>query len=741
MLVPIEQVNESVERYKDFVEGKKADAPVVPLDEAAIKSSRAITAGQIVSVEENLENRKEMLDAISVEPTEFAFERAIGKNDSVYSNFIALIAFAKQKVGRIVVKSGSRHLGYATGFMVSERLMLTNWHVFKEKEAVGQSEVEFSYELDMYGRSLRPTVFRLAPNDFYFSRKSLDYCIVAVEAADVSGINPLSSVGYHFLDPTLGKLGEEGKELLNIIHHPGGDYQQLSIRENKFTKILPSTIWYETDTAQGSSGSPVFNDQWQIVALHHSGVPLKSADGKHYLDKDNKIIQPVNGKIEESRVCWIANEGIRISVLLKDLFNEFPNNKFVAGMKNKPSDMILPSPQKLADTAPPQKTTSEKTEDRDEKNMENENSNDVRISFPASLIETNGNISININNRGFAAQPAVSGGLKAIDETTEDFLEIKKVELENTYDYSKCKGYNEKFLGIKIPMPRPKGDWLKYVAKLKNVDESILKYHYFSVIQHAVRKMPIISAINIDGNPDLRLDRTEREDVWLRDRRMDYDMQLNDAFYKSSGFDRGHLSRREDANYGATAEIAKEYADLTCVYTNACPQVPRLNRSTNSGLWGKLEKVILEKGVEKETGKYSKITVLNGPIFSKNDRYYKGIQIPMEFWKIILWFGEGGKLRATAFKLSQETLVESIDFEKLGFDTNTEFKEYRVSIKSLEDKTGLDFSRLLKYDTFKFDDGEESLMMDSENEFAEFVEENFSLQTETTDESYSAEDE
>ena len=577
-----------------------------------------------------------------------------------------------------------------------------------------------------------PIVFRLAPDDFYFSRKDLDYCVVAVEANDISGDVPLSSIGYHFLDPMLGKLGEEGKELLNIIHHPGGDYQQLSIRENRFTKVLPSTIWYETDTAQGSSGSPVFNDQWQIVALHHSGIPSKTEDGKNYLDKDNKIIEPENGKIDESRVCWIANEGIRISVLLKDLFGEFSDDKLVAGMKKKPSDMISQSLQKTTDTAPPQ-TLAEKTENQKDKTMENENSSNVQISFPASLIETNGNISININNRGLSAQPAVSSGLKSLGETTEDFLEVKKVELENTFDYSKCKGYDEKFLGIKIPMPRPKGCLLKYVAKRTDSDNSILDYHYFSVIQHAVRKMPIISAINIDGNPDLRLDRTERDDVWLRDRRMDYEMQLNDSFYKSSGFDRGHMSRREDANWGETAEIAKEYADLTCVYTNACPQVPRLNRSTNSGLWGKLEKLILEKGVEKEKGKYSKITVLNGPIFSEKDRYYKGIQIPMEFWKIILWFGENGKLRATAFKLSQETLVDNIDLEKLGFDTNTEFKEFQCSIKSLEDETSLDFSRLLKYDTFKFEDGEESLKMDSENEFAEFVAENFSLQTETSD--------
>jgi V8-like Glu-specific endopeptidase len=37
-------------------------------------------------------------------------------------------------------------------------------------------------------------------------------------------------------------------------------------------------VQYTTDTLPGSSGSPVFNDNWEVVALHHAGGPLKTND-------------------------------------------------------------------------------------------------------------------------------------------------------------------------------------------------------------------------------------------------------------------------------------------------------------------------------------------------------------------------------------------------------------------------------------------------------------------------------
>ncbi|HWR32143.1 MAG TPA: DNA/RNA non-specific endonuclease, partial [Chitinophagaceae bacterium] len=698
MIVPIDQLDDSSKRYEIW-QGKTVREEATILSEesliAAVDKSidEKVVKNNILGTEENMLKRKKMLQTQAPEPADFALERAIGKNDSVYSNFVELINEAKRKVGRIVLKQGSKTNGYATGFMVSEKLMLTNWHVFKSENDVAESEVQFFYELDTRGNPGQPVSFKLNREEFFYAFKELDYCLVAVDTTDVTGTVSLSSIGYIYLDPALGKLGNEGEESLNIIHHPDGDFKQLSIRENLFTKIMPTTIWYESDTAQGSSGSPVFNDQWQVVGLHHMGVPRRNEQGD-YLDKKGNIIPRDGNNIDVSRIHWIANEGIRISVILKDIFSKYPDAPVLYGLKQPPSSGIHEN------KSLPNKTYNQEKNTK----METNNTDHVQISFPASLVEASGNVNINISNRaGEGSTPSLRPPAKSSQDGREEFLEeAKKIEQEKNMDYSSCKGYLLKFLGVDIPMPQPIKSIKKFMAKLKGTDSNILKYHHYSVIFHSVRMMPVISAINVDGDKGKRLDKTKRgTDVWLRDNRFDYDIQLDDKYYRGSGFDRGHMSRREDANWGSTAEDARLFADLTCMYTNACPQINTLNQSKRGGLWGKLETVVLETGAIQERGKTAKVSVFNGPIFNdEKDPVFRGIQVPMEFYKIILWLTDKKELKATAFRLSQTELVDDIDFEAIDIDSNIEFKEYQCSIKSLERDTRLDFSHILKFDTY-----------------------------------------
>ncbi len=728
MLVSIEQLNESINRYKEW-EKKPAEEVVAVAEEELVKNiDKAIPdnviKGNMLGSQDNLAKRLELIEDKAPEPANFAFERAIGKNDSVYSNFVELIAGTKQKVGRITIKEGSRTIGFATGFMVSEKLLLTNWHVFNTKDDVADSEVQFFYEYDIFGRPMQSVSFKLKVADFFHSFRPLDYCLVAVEAIDVTGRVQLSSIGYIFLDPAPGKLGDEEIELLNIIHHPGGDYKQLSIRENKFTKIMPTTLWYQSDTAQGSSGSPVFNDQWQIVALHHMGVPDTTPDGKDYLDIDGKIIPKINGKVDETRIHWIANEGIRISVILKDVFTRFPDSAYINGLKKSPA-----SPGSRPGVFDSNKPVDEQTTINDN-DMSTPNNDKVEISFPASLMDATGNVTININNnRGGAVSP-VTDDKKTGLSSSDNLNEIKKVDKENAVDFSDCRGYLPKFMGIEIKLPSPKKTLEKQIAKLSN-GTTELKYFKYSVLFNTITKMPALSAINVEGDPDKRLDNSKRSDDWLRDRRIDIGVQLTDKFYAGSGFDKGHMSRFEDANWDDTEEKALRNGIYTCFYTNACPQVLTLNRG--GGLWGKLEKAILEQGVKKEDGKLGRITVFNGPIFSTDkDRVFRGETIPMEFFKIVVWRNDDDDVKATAFKLSQEDLVKSIKFsesfnireEAIDIDTNEKFKEYQCSIKSLTKETKIDFSGLDKYDTYDKANPNESILINSTEELETLIREN-----------------
>ena len=59
---------------------------------------------------------------------------------------------------------------------------------------------------------------------------------------------------------------------MNILGHPEGKDMVVSLQDNKVLKVVDSKLRYRTPTLRGSSGSPVFNQQWELVALHHGSV-------------------------------------------------------------------------------------------------------------------------------------------------------------------------------------------------------------------------------------------------------------------------------------------------------------------------------------------------------------------------------------------------------------------------------------------------------------------------------------
>ena len=77
---------------------------------------------------------------------------------------------------------------------------------------------------------------------------------------------------------------------------------------------------YLADTEQGSSGSPVYNDQWEIIALHHQAVPQTNAKGE-MVDAAGEVIRKGG---DQGRIIWIANEGIRVSRLVGHIGANLP---------------------------------------------------------------------------------------------------------------------------------------------------------------------------------------------------------------------------------------------------------------------------------------------------------------------------------------------------------------------------------------------------------------------------------
>lgn len=237
-------------------------------------------------------------------------ERMMGHNDLIGVAFLERGLQVARTVGRVWVGvSSGRPAGFGTGFLVSPRLLLTNHHVLPNVAVARTSLIEFDYQLGLNGIFLPTTTFALEPNVFYFSNQHFDYALVAVQRTS-SGGSQLAKYGWNPL------IEEEGKAIisqwLNIIQHPNGEAKQLGLRENQLVDVLDDFLTYKTDTAPGSSGSPVYNDRWEVVGIHHSGVPAKNAAGQ-ILAIDGRVWTPSMG---EHRINWISNEGVRISKLL-----------------------------------------------------------------------------------------------------------------------------------------------------------------------------------------------------------------------------------------------------------------------------------------------------------------------------------------------------------------------------------------------------------------------------------------
>ena len=238
-----------------------------------------------------------------------ALERVLDTNDLMGMRFFEQGLQVSRAVGRIHIRdSGGDTLGYGTGFLVSSRLLLTNQHVLPSAAAARRSTVEFNYQENANGAIQASTMVTLAPQELFLSDEQLDYALVAV--APEPG---LAAFGWLPLIEDPGKLLVG--ETVNIIQHPNGEPKQLAIRNNQVVDELELFIHYQTDTDPGSSGSPVFNDQWEVVALHHSGVPRRNP-ANELLTTDGRVWQEWMG---EQRIAWLANEGVRVSQLVRHI--------------------------------------------------------------------------------------------------------------------------------------------------------------------------------------------------------------------------------------------------------------------------------------------------------------------------------------------------------------------------------------------------------------------------------------
>jgi endonuclease G len=80
-----------------------------------------------------------------------------------------------------------------------------------------------------------------------------------------------------------------------IIQHPSGGAKKIGMIHNVVRHVDNQVVQYLTDTEAGSSGSPVFNERWQLVALHSEWVEVRTGDTREIRNQGQRIERVVEG--------------------------------------------------------------------------------------------------------------------------------------------------------------------------------------------------------------------------------------------------------------------------------------------------------------------------------------------------------------------------------------------------------------------------------------------------------------
>lgn len=213
-----------------------------------------------------------------------AFERQIGDEPTLIDvAFLRRGAELAPAISRLLVTLPTGKY-YGTAFRISEDLLLTNHHVLFDHDAgdavATDVEIWFGYERDLSGRDLAFETVQGRP-DTIVGDKVHDWAVVRVDGAMPNGV-PV-------IDLSPGSV--EADDRVYIIQHPNGGPKKIGMVHNVVRHVDDTVVQYWTDTEGGSSGAPVFDETWRIIALHHRWVKV----GKEYRNQGQRIERVVEG--------------------------------------------------------------------------------------------------------------------------------------------------------------------------------------------------------------------------------------------------------------------------------------------------------------------------------------------------------------------------------------------------------------------------------------------------------------
>ncbi|WP_326540924.1 trypsin-like peptidase domain-containing protein [Pseudorhodoferax sp.] len=170
-----------------------------------------------------------------------------------------------------------------TGWIIAPGLLVTNHHVVNARRKEGVQEPDASPQDFRLQAEHTRVLFdyieaeavdtETGPGALLYSNAALDFALLRLPAS--APARPPLRLRSHLIRKT--KIQALGTAV-NLLQHPNGKPMRLGFRNNYVVAADEQRLSYLTDTAVGSSGSPVCDDAWAVAGLH-CGSQAISVDG------------------------------------------------------------------------------------------------------------------------------------------------------------------------------------------------------------------------------------------------------------------------------------------------------------------------------------------------------------------------------------------------------------------------------------------------------------------------------